>query len=103
MREKNSLVGTLLNLTVVGGLLDKVQKLLAQSLIGDGPGDTGFLSHCVEFVDVDGVENEMFQKPNLLRNGSRKGSLPCKHRESKLVEWCKSGKCSLVKPKKSMC
>lgn len=43
------LVGTLLDLTVVGSLLDKVQELLAQSLIGDGPGDTGFLSHCDGF------------------------------------------------------
>jgi hypothetical protein len=45
------LVSTLLDLTVVGSLLDEVQELLAQGLIGDGPGDTSFLSHC------DGVDS----------------------------------------------
>lgn len=38
LEEAHTLVSTLLQLAVVTGLLDKVQEVLGEGLIGEGPG-----------------------------------------------------------------
>ena len=41
-----ALVGTLLQLTVVSGLLHKVEEALGEGLIGDGPRCASIFGHC---------------------------------------------------------
>jgi hypothetical protein len=46
-------VRTLLQLAIVGGLLNEVEDLLRESLVCDGPGSAWVIGHCeVGFGDV---------------------------------------------------
>lgn len=47
------LVGTLLQLTVVGGLLDQIEDVLGEGGVGDGPGGGVVLRH-VDLLEVGG-------------------------------------------------
>lgn len=93
-----TLVGSLLELAVVGGLLDKVQKALSQALVGQGPGWIivsvwkffsyglgAFLPAEVSAMVIDGEDQIRRRTEDVVRDfkeaGSRKGSLPrCRSR-----------------------
>lgn len=47
------LVGALLQLTVVGGLLDQIEDVLGEGGVGDGPGGGVVLRH-VDLLEVGG-------------------------------------------------
>jgi hypothetical protein len=75
MEQKQTFVSTLLQLPVVGGLLNKIQDLLGQALVRDGPCSTGVVGHFVRLRlvyergrvgDVEGTEN-LWQAGSLQR------------------------------------
>lgn len=63
MKESVRTVGALLDLTVVSGRLDKIEELLRERLVGDGPG-CRFSQLC--YMDNSRMRNKSKYSPALV-------------------------------------